>query len=91
MNLENYRTYARLYQRREVGPTSVKFTPELGWSVWAENGKWITAKTVKTGNGHAYDNGGYEKGIRDCPCGCYMLSSSSAGPVDPFGDCPSTP
>lgn len=88
MNTENYQKYAKQYERRVVGPTSIKFKEDEGWSLWAENGIWITAKTVSTGLGHAYNNGGYEHGIRDCPCGCYMLSSSSAGPVDPFGDCP---
>lgn len=66
---------------------------EKGHSIWVENGVVCTAPTVDRARfgGHAYDNGGYEKGIRDCSCGAYMLSSSSAGPVDPFGPCPLNP
>lgn len=68
-------------------------TPAPGMSVWIENGEWFTASTVdpKTHGTHAYDEGGYEKGIHDCTCGCYMMSSSSGGPVDPAGACPDNP
>ena len=64
-----------------------------GWSKWIENGIAYKAKTVnpKKFNGHAYDNGGFEQGIRDCSCGCYMGGFSSGGPVDPFGACPNNP
>lgn len=64
-----------------------------GWSVWIESGTWYTAPTVdrRSFGGHAYDNGGYEEGIRDCSCGCFMLSSASGGPVNPFGPCPKNP
>ncbi len=66
---------------------------EEGQTVWVENGVVYTSPTVDPNKfgGHAYDNGGYESGIRDCPCGAYMLSSSSGGPVDPFGPCPLNP
>ena len=64
-----------------------------GWSIWIENGKYYTARTVnkKKFGGHSYDNGGYDRGIRDCICGCYMGNCNSSGPVDPFGSCPSNP
>ena len=73
---------------------TVKFPePQPGYAVWIENGVWYTAPKIDPARfgGHAYDNGGFEMGIRDCPCGCYMLSASSAGPVDPFGACPENP
>lgn len=62
-------------------------------AVWVEWGVWYTAPTVDKARfgGHAYDNGGYERGIRNCPCGCHMGSSSSSGPVDPWGPCPENP
>lgn len=64
-----------------------------GISYWIEWGKWYGATTVdpKKFGGHAYDNGGYEHGVRTCLCGCYMGSSSSSGPVNPFGACPENP
>lgn len=64
-----------------------------GHSIWIEDGFWYTAPTVdptKFG-GHAYDNGGYAQGVRDCLCGASMHDSSSSGPVDPFGACPNNP
>jgi hypothetical protein len=62
-------------------------------AVWCEWGIWYTAPIVDKNKfgGHAYDNGGYELGIRSCPCGCHMGSASSSGPVDPFGPCPENP
>jgi hypothetical protein len=78
-----------------VGTSATVLNPEPkpGWSIWIESGVYFTAPTVDKNkfSGHAYDNGGYEQGIRDCPCGCFMLSSSSGGPVDPFGPCPRNP
>ena len=68
--------------------------PKEGYSVWIESGVWYTSPTVdpKKFGGHAYDDGGYEQGIRDCSCGTYMLGSSSGGQtVDPFGACPNNP
>lgn len=66
---------------------------EAGWSLWIENGVWFTAPSVDSDKfgGHDYDNGGYERGIRDCRCGCWMGSACSGGPVDPFGACPKNP
>src|SRR5437870_4929758 len=69
-------------------------TPKDGWSVWIEGGIWYTAPTIDPDKfgGHAYDDGGYDQGIRDCSCGTYMLGSSSGGQtVDPFGACPNNP
>lgn len=70
-----------------------EITVAEGYSIWIENGIWYTAPTVdsKKFGGHAYDNGGYEKGIRDCSCGCSMLRTFPSGPVDPFGACPANP
>lgn len=67
--------------------------PKRGYSIWIEWGTYYTAKRVskKKFGGHAYDDGGYERGHRDCTCGCCMGSSSSSGPVDPFGPCPDNP
>lgn len=64
--------------------------PKDGWSIWIENGVWYTGETVPGDRGHAYDNGGYEIGIRGCPCGCRMGDTSSSGPYDPMGPCPWT-
>lgn len=67
--------------------------PSPGFSIWIENGVYFTAPTVDSGKfgGHDYDNGGYARGIRDCRCGCWMVSAASGGPVDPFGACPKNP
>ena len=67
--------------------------PKRGWSRWIENGVWFTAPKVSAAKfgGHDYAGGGYSRGIRDCKCGCYMLSSSSGGDCDPFGPCPENP
>lgn len=67
--------------------------PKRGWAAWIESGTWFTARKVdpKKFGKHAYDNGGYEQGIRECPCGCFMGSYSSSGPVDPWGPCPKNP
>lgn len=67
--------------------------PKRGWSRWIEEGVWFTAPKVSSRDfgAHAYGKGGYGRGITDCPCGCFMLSSSSGGPVDPFGPCPRNP
>jgi len=67
--------------------------PKDGWSVWIENGVWFTAPTVdgQKFGGHLYDNGGFEMGITNCLCGCYMGREQSYGPVDPFGPCPQNP
>lgn len=67
--------------------------PESGFEVWIENGVWYTAPKIDPAKfgGHAYAGGGYSRGVRECPCGCYMGSSSSSGPVDPFGACPFNP
>lgn len=82
---------------KEVIGDSGKHDPEKevkpGFAWWIESGVYYQAPKVdpeKFGS-HAYDGGGYERGIRDCPCGCYMLSCSSGGPVDPFGACPENP
>lgn len=66
---------------------------EKGWSIWLESGIYYKARTVdalKFGR-HDYDNAGFEKGIRDCKCGCHMGGFDSGGPVDPFGPCPLNP
>lgn len=80
------------YGKTFLGTSEKGFTPiaQPGYSLWIEWGKWYTAPTVdpeKFGT-HAYDGGGYERGIRECLCGCHMGESSSSGPVDPFGACP---
>ncbi len=79
----------------ELGPSDKIINPKSkrGYSIWIENGVYYTAKTVnkKKFGPHAYDEGGYYLGIHNCPCGCYMGSSSSSGPVDPFGPCPMNP
>jgi hypothetical protein len=64
-----------------------------GMAVWIENGVYYTNRKVnpKKFGGHEYDNGGYEKGIRECKCGCRMYDCESSGPVDPFGACPKNP
>lgn len=66
---------------------------EPGFDNWTENETVYTAPTVDQNEfgGHDYDHGGYEQGIRDCKCGASMLSSSSSGPVNPFGACPMNP
>ena len=94
---ETRRNNEKRWGKKKLGETS-DFgggVPEAeeGQTVWVENGTVCTAPIVDENKfgGHAYDNGGYEQGIRDCPCGAYMLSSSSAGPVDPFGPCPLNP
>lgn len=81
----------------EIGPSKDiqdpdQFTEE-GWSNWIENGIYYKAPIVspeKFGP-HAYANGMWEQGIRNCICGCYMGSYNSSGPVDPFGMCPLNP
>lgn len=83
------------YGKEEIGPSNKhEFHPtKIGFSVWIENGVYFQAPTVdasKYGN-HAYDGGGYERGVRSCSCGCYMHSTSSGGPCDPFGPCPENP
>lgn len=81
--------------KRSLGKSSDIALPEpaKGFSVWIENGEWFTAPTIDDSKfgGHAYDGSGYDIGIRDCQCGCYMGSSSSSGPVDPGGPCPMNP
>ena len=69
-----------------------KPTVPKGWSTWVEWGTWYKARTVdpKKFYGHRYQ-GGYEKGIGECICGCYMGDCSSSGEVDPFGACPHRP
>ena len=63
--------------------------PKDGFSIWIESGIWYTAPTVSEDfGGHDYDNGGFEGGVRDCKCGCFMTEFSSGGDVDPFGGCP---
>ena len=65
-----------------------------GYSLWMESGTWYTAPKVshRLFGPHAYDvQGAYNAGTRDCPCGCFMLSYSSGGPVDPRGPCPKNP
>ena len=83
------------YGKTVIGPSSEHRDPQPkpGFSIWIENGIYYTAPSIdeKRFGGHAYDNGGYEHGVRNCPCGCYMGSESSAGPVDPFGPCPMNP
>lgn len=67
--------------------------PQKGYSYWIEWGNWYKCPIVdptKFG-GHDYDNGGYERGIHNCTCGCYMGESHSSGPCDPFGACPENP
>jgi hypothetical protein len=66
--------------------------PRPGWSIWVESGEWFTAPTVdpQQFGAHAYAGEAFAK-VRDCPCGCWMLASSSGGPVDPFGACPLNP
>lgn len=77
--------------KTEIGSSSEHKDPKpkRGWSLWIENGVWFTSPKVSPRSFGKHDyNGGYRKGIRDCRCGCFMLSSSSGGPVDPFGACP---
>jgi len=62
-----------------------------GYSLWIEWGRWFIAPTVdsKQFGRHSYDDEmATYHGIHDCSCGCYMGSSASSGPVDPFGPCP---
>lgn len=64
--------------------------PAEGYSLWVEDGEWFTAPTVdpaKYGR-HDYDEGRHHN---KCVCGCFMGSSNSSGPVDPFGACPMNP
>jgi len=78
-------------EKTKIGDSAEIANPEPkdGFSIWMENGTWYTAPTVSDDfDGHDYDNGGYERGVRDCKCGCFMLSTSSGGDVDPFGRCP---
>ncbi len=79
--------------KTEIGRDCPQPKPKRGYSIWIENGVWYSAPRVsaKKFGSHAYDNGGYEKGIRDCPCGCHMGGYTSGGPVDPFGPCPFNP
>lgn len=72
-----------------IGPVSVP----KGWAYWVEDGVWYKCRAVspKKFGRHAYDNGGYERGIIECPCGCWMGRYNSGGPVDPFGCCPKNP
>lgn len=81
------------YGKRLLAANENVDPPPEGFDVWIENGVWYIAPEVdpKRFGGHAYANGGYERGVRDCPCGCHMLSSSSGGPCDPFGACPENP
>ncbi len=82
------------YGKKEIGPSDQPVKPKPGFSVWIECGVWYTApKLLKKDFGphtfnmpHAFDDG-----VRDCPCGCWILSSSSGGPIDPFGPCPLNP
>lgn len=84
-------------QKEELGKSSVVTDPEKavkkGYSWWIENGVYFQAPKVngKLFKGHDYSGGFWDRGIRDCKCGCFMLSSSSGGPVDPFGPCPLNP
>jgi hypothetical protein len=67
---------------------------QRGYAVWIESGHWYTAPAFTRKNYYPHDynvRGAYDKGVRDCRCGCWMLSSSSGGPVDPFGACPEQP
>jgi hypothetical protein len=62
-----------------------------GWSLWIEGGVWYTSEEVDQNKFGPHDynvEGEFEKGLRKCKCGCSMYSSSSNGPVDPFGPCP---
>ena len=87
---------AEKYGKREIGDSGAhpNPVPEPGYSTWIESGTWFTAPTVdkKAYGKHAYMVGNnFERGVRDCACGCWMLSSASGGPVDPFGRCPMNP
>ena len=67
-------------------------TERQGYSRWVENGHAYEAPTVdpeKFGP-HDYNKPGM-RGQGKCKCGCAMWSSSSSGPVDPFGRCPENP
>lgn len=60
-----------------------------GYAYWVEDGKWKASPSVSNemfGN-HSYG----PEGVGHCVCGCVMRSSSSHGPVDPFGACPLNP
>lgn len=63
------------------------------YSMWVQDGKWFAAPTVdpEKFGAHDYAIGGYERGKRDCRCGCWMGDCRSSGPVDPFGACPANP
>ena len=77
----------------ELSPDDRRPVAEEGYSLWVEDGVWFTAPTVdpKLFGCHDYDEGGFLRGVRDCCCGCDMQSSSSGGPVDPYGACPMNP
>lgn len=83
------------YGKEVIGPSD-KFDGEPtkpGYSTWIEWGIWYQAPTVDPRNrAHDYEMPqAWEFGLHDCRCGCYMGSSSSSGPVDPFGKCPLKP
>lgn len=62
-----------------------------GHDVWVENGDVKHAPRIpaEVFGPHSYA----EDGTSDCGygCGCWMGSSSSGGPVNPFGCCPHNP
>lgn len=59
-----------------------------GHAVWYEDGKVCHAPKIPEGifGPHKYPRLG--SGSCEYGCGCWMGSSSSDGPVDPFGPCP---
>ena len=87
----------KYYSKTKIGDSSTHPDPKVkrGWSLWIENGVWFTAPTVnrRRFGSHAYGGEEYDYGLRECSygCQCHMGSSSSGGPVDPFGACPLNP
>jgi len=74
-----------------IGPSDKFKNPvaQPGWSIWIESGMWYTAPTVDPDKFGPHE---YEQTFTGmCSCGCNMWSSSSSGPVDPFGKCPNNP
>ena len=85
------------YGKEVIGPSD-KFDgkpTKPGYSVWIEWGIYYQAPTIdpKKFGPHDYNRTAeaWEFGTHDCRCGCYMGSSSSSGPCDPFEACPENP
>jgi len=77
------------YGKTKIGDSATHKNPKpkKGWSVWIEEGVYFTAPTIDPCLFYDHDYAGNEH-CGSCRCGCQMGSSSSSGPVDPFGACP---